>query len=118
MSELLSSASPKNKDQLIEDIIQLGSRTGQFSALRGKDTDVFIERKIVNAEYYEADGHGEELIEKMYRAYVLLDESSNEAKYNEEITQLSQDEPLNPSTGEIKVLILLIPSWITIRSQA
>src|SRR5947199_6883797 len=66
MSELLSSASPKNKEQLIEDIIQLGSRTGQFSALRGKDTDVFIERKIVNAEYYEADGHGEELIEKMY----------------------------------------------------
>ncbi|HEY5630529.1 MAG TPA: hypothetical protein VIR31_00235 [Nitrososphaeraceae archaeon] len=100
MSELLSSASPKNKDQLIEDIIQLGSRTGQFSALRGKDTDVFIERKIVNAEYYEADGHGEELIEKMYRAYVLLDESSNEAKYNEEITQLSQDEALDPSTGE------------------
>jgi hypothetical protein len=36
----------------------------------------------------------------MYRAYVLLDESSNEVKYNEEITQLSQDEALDPSTGE------------------
>jgi len=31
----------------------------KFSALRGKDTDVFIEHKIVNADYYEADGHGE-----------------------------------------------------------
>jgi len=40
------------------------------------------------------------MIEKAYRAYVLLDESSHEAKYNEEITQLSQNEALNPSTGE------------------
>jgi hypothetical protein len=96
----LSSVSPKNKDQLIEDIIQLGSRTGQFSATEGKDTDVVIEHKIVNAEYYKADGHGEEMIEKTYRGYVLLDESSHVAKYNEEITQSSQDEALNPSTGE------------------
>jgi hypothetical protein len=96
----LSSTSPKNKDQLIENIIQLGSRTGQFSASKGKDTDVFIERKIVKADYYELGGRGEEKIERMYRAYVLLDETSHEAKYNEEITQLSQDEVFNPSTGE------------------
>ena len=37
----MSSASPKNRDQLIEDIIKLGSRTGQFSASKGKDTDVW-----------------------------------------------------------------------------
>jgi hypothetical protein len=36
----------------------------------------------------------------MYRACVLLDETSHEAKYNEEITQLLQDEVFNPSTGE------------------
>lgn len=97
----VSSASSKNKDQLIEDIIQLGSRTGQFSASKGKDTDVLIERKIVEADYYKPDGRGEEKIERMYRAYVLLDEASHEVKYNEEITQLSQDEALNPSTGEV-----------------
>ena len=96
----MSSASPKNRDQLIEDIIKLGSRTGQFSASKGKDTDVFIERQIVETDYYELDGHGEEKIERMYRAYVLLDETSHEAKYNEEITQLSQNEVLNPNTGE------------------
>jgi hypothetical protein len=97
---LLSSSSPQYKDQLIENIIQLGSSTGQFSASKGKDTDVFIERKIVDADYYQADGHGEQMIERVYRAYILLDESSHEAKYNEEITQLSHEEALNPSTGE------------------
>ena len=96
----MSSASPKNKGQLIEDIVQLGSRTGQFSASKGKDTDVFIERKIVDADYYKADSSGEEMIERRYKAYVLLDELSHEAKYNEEITQLSHDESLNPSTDE------------------
>jgi hypothetical protein len=97
---LLSSSSPQYKDQLIENIIQLGSRTGQFSASKGKDTDVFIERKIVDADYYQAHDHSEQMIERVYRAYILLDESSHEAKYNEEITQLSHEEALNPSTGE------------------
>jgi hypothetical protein len=97
----LSSASSKNKDQLIEDIIQLGSRTGQFAASKGKDTDVLIERKIIETDYYKPDGSGEEKIERMYRACVLLDETIHEAKYNEEITQLSQDEALNPDTGEV-----------------
>src|SRR5215469_9650348 len=97
---VLLSSSPQYKNQLIENIIQLGSRTGQFSASKGKDTDVFIERKIVDADYYQADGHSEQMIERVYRAYILLDESSHEAKYNEEITQLSHEEALNPSTGE------------------
>ena len=52
---LLSSSSPQYKNQLIENIIQLGSRTGQFSAFKGKDTDVFIERKIVDADYHQAE---------------------------------------------------------------
>ena len=96
----MSSSSPQYKNQIIENTIQLGSRTGQFSASKGKDTDVFIERKIVDADYYQADGHSEQMIERVYRAYILLDESSHEAKYNEEITQLSHEEALNPSTGE------------------
>ena len=82
---LLSSSSPQYKDQLIENIIQLGSRTGQFSVSKGKDTDVFIECKIVDADYHQADGHSEQMIERVYRG---------------EITQLSHEQALNPSTGE------------------
>jgi hypothetical protein len=35
----------------------------------------------------------------VYKAYILLEES-HETKYNEEITQLSHEQALNPSTGE------------------
>jgi len=46
---------------------------------------VFIERKIVDADYHQADGHSEQMIERVYRG---------------EITQLSHEQALNPSTGE------------------
>ena len=96
----MSSRTPQDKDQLVENIIQLGSKTGLFSASRGKDTDVVIERMIVDADYYKADGGGEEKIERVYRAHVLLNETIHEAKYNEEITELSHDYDMNPSTGD------------------
>jgi hypothetical protein len=39
-----------SKEDLIEGVIELGSKTGQFSASKGKDTDLIIEREIVNAD--------------------------------------------------------------------
>jgi hypothetical protein len=56
---------------------------------------------IVDADFYKANGDdGEEKIERVYRAYVLLNEAIHEAKYNEEITELSHVHDLNPSTGD------------------
>jgi len=77
------------KDQLVNGIIDLGTKTGEFSASIGKDTDLVIQREIVNADYYKAVG--EEKIKKNYQAYILLDEGKREAKYNEEITEASSN---------------------------
>jgi hypothetical protein len=77
------------KHQLANGIIDLGTKTGEFSASNGNDTDVVIEREIVNADYYKVVG--EEKIKKNYRAYVLLDEGKQEARYNEEMTEASSN---------------------------
>ncbi len=77
------------KDDLVKGVIELGAKTGQFSASKGKDTDVVIEREIVDADYYKLAG--EEKIKKTYRAYVLFDEGKQEARYNEEITESSSN---------------------------
>lgn len=55
---------------------------------RRNDTDEVIERRITNREY-----NGDSDTEKngqTYRAYILLEESTQEANYNEEITDSSQ----------------------------
>jgi hypothetical protein len=88
-----------SKDELIDSIIDNGSKTGQFSASRGKDTDIIIETKIIDTEY---DGDsGREKIDKTYRAYILLDESAHEAKYYEEIVESSQGFNAGVSSGNI-----------------
>jgi hypothetical protein len=86
-----------SKEDLIKGVIELGAKTGQFSASKGKDTDVVIEREIVNADYYKVVG--EDKVKKMYHAYVLFDESTREARYNEEITEASSD--LDVGSGTI-----------------
>jgi hypothetical protein len=83
------------KDELMHRIIALGVETGEFSAFRGKDTDAIIDREIVDADYYKLVG--EEKVKKTYRAYILLDDSTQEAKYNEEITEASSN--LNVGSG-------------------
>jgi hypothetical protein len=75
------------KDQVLQTIIQLGSETGQFKASKGDDTDLIIERKTVDAEYYKLVG--KEKILKTYGAYLLLDEATHEARYNEQLTEAS-----------------------------
>lgn len=88
-----------SKDKLIDSIIDNGSKTGQFSASRGKDTDIIIETKIIDTEYNGDSGR--EKIDKTYRAYILLDESTQEAKYYEEIIESSQGFNAGVSSGNI-----------------
>jgi len=87
------------KDQLTQTITQLGSQTGLFTASKGKDTDLVIEHKIVDAEYYKLAG--KEKILKMYHAYMFFDETTHEAKYNEEITEGSSGGGLNLGSGTL-----------------
>jgi hypothetical protein len=85
------------KDQLTQRITQLGEQTGQFTASKGKDTDLVIEHKIVDAEYYKLVG--KEKILKTYRAYIFFDEATHEAKYNEEISEGSSAGGLDLGSG-------------------
>jgi hypothetical protein len=85
------------KDQLARTITELGSQTGKFTASKGKDTDLIIEHKIVDAEYYKLVG--KEKILKMYHAYVFFVEATHEAKYNEEISEVSSSGGLDLGSG-------------------
>jgi hypothetical protein len=87
------------KDQLLQTIIQLGSDTGQFKASKGEDTDIVIERKIVDAEYYKLVG--KEKILKTYGAYMLLDEATREARYNEQLEDASSGLGVNLANGNV-----------------
>jgi hypothetical protein len=84
----------------MQSIIETGARSGQFTASKGKDTDLIIEHKIVDAEYYNLVG--KEKILKMYHAYVLFDEATHEAKYNEEISEGSSGGGLNLESSTIE----------------
>lgn len=88
------------KDQLLQTIINLGSETGQFTASKGDDTDLIIERKIVDAEYYKLVG--KEKILKTYGAYLLLDEAKHEARYNEQLIDASSDMGANVANGDFE----------------
>jgi hypothetical protein len=82
-------ASPRSKGEIIQSIVDLASRTDKFTIVKSEDTDLVVEKKIVDAAIDKASGA--EKIAKTYRAYILFDESSHEAKYNEELTQSSSD---------------------------
>jgi hypothetical protein len=88
-----------SKDQIAQTIIQLGSQTGQFKASKGADTDLIIERDIVDAEYYKLVG--QEKILKTYGAYMLLNEATHEAKYNEELVEASSGLGANLVSGNV-----------------
>jgi hypothetical protein len=88
-----------SKDVLIGKIIDIGSKTGQFSVSRGNDIDLVSERKIINAEYNGDSGR--EKMDKTYKGYILSDESTKEARYNEEITETSGQFSKGVSSGNI-----------------
>lgn len=87
------------KEKLIQNIISLGTATGQFSPSKATDTDIDIKREIVDAEYYKAVG--QEKIRKSYRASILFDEDTREAKCWEEITDASNN--VNVNSGNISI---------------
>jgi hypothetical protein len=87
---------PISKGEIIQSIVDLASKTGEFTAEKSKDTDLIIEKKIVDAAYGKVAGA--EKITKTYRAYILFDESTHEAKYNEELSESSDNVDLSSSS--------------------
>src|SRR5919109_1374331 len=94
----MASPSPRSKAEIIQSIVELVSRTGEFTAEKDKeDIDLVIEKKIVDAAYGKIGGAKK--IKKTYRAYILFDESSHEAKYNEELSEFSDDVDISSSSS-------------------
>jgi hypothetical protein len=88
---------PKSKGEIIQSIVDLASRTDSFTIVKSEDTDLVVEKKIVDAAIDKASGA--EKVAKTYRAYILFDESSHEAKYNEELTESSDNVNLDSSSS-------------------
>ena len=88
MGSSSSSSRPKSKSELIQSIVDLLSSTEKkFTIVKGEDTDLVVEKKIVDAAIEKPSGA--EKVAKTYKAYILFDESSHEARYNEELTESS-----------------------------
>jgi hypothetical protein len=88
MGSSSSSSRPKSKGELIQSIVDLLSSTEKkFTIVKGEDTDLVVEKKIVDAAIEKPSGA--EKVAKTYKAYILFDESSHEARYNEELTESS-----------------------------
>jgi hypothetical protein len=91
--------SPSSKGDIIQGIVELASKICEFTVKKDReDTDLVIEKKIVDAAYGKVAGA--EKIKKTYRAYILFDESTREAKYNEELSESSHNIDLGSSSSK------------------
>ncbi len=64
-------ASPRSKGEIIQSTVDLASRTDKFTIVKSEDTDLVVEKKIVDAAIDKASGA--EKIAKTYRVYILFD---------------------------------------------
>jgi len=84
-----------SKDILLRQILQLGSSSSEFTVNTSNETDLVVERKIVDAEYYKVVGKEE--LKETYKAYLLLDEGRYEAKYYEIMTSEAKSAGIFPT---------------------
>jgi|MudIll2142460700_1097286.scaffolds.fasta_scaffold256952_1 hypothetical protein len=76
-----------SKIDLSAKLTELGQKSDQFKFVASPETDFVVERKIVDATEYEIDKV--EKLKKSYKAFLLLDEKTHEARYNEEMAETS-----------------------------
>jgi len=84
-----------SKNDLLRQILQLSSGSSEFTANPSDETDLVVERKIVDAEYYKVVG--KEGLKETYKAYLLLDEERHEARYYEIITSEAKSTGIFPT---------------------
>ncbi len=78
---------PIAKAKLKALLLKLNKPKHPFTLKSAKDTDLFIEWKIIDAKWIEALGTA--WAKKSYYGWLLLDESTNTARLNEMITEKS-----------------------------
>ncbi len=78
---------PVSKDELAKKIMALGGEKVPFKLSGSDETDILVELKVVDAEWYEIFAKAG--LEKTYRIYLLLSEPENEVRALEEIGEVS-----------------------------
>jgi hypothetical protein len=75
------------KSELLGKLLALNSASNSFEIKRDEETDLLVEERIVDAKWREgALAMTEKGLKKGYKAWLLLDEASHEARFCEEMT--------------------------------
>lgn len=106
-----------SKERLKQKLLALNSPELPYQIKPARETDLFVEWKIVDATWYAI--FSKERLSKTYRAYLLLDESRKAARYCEETGSVrwlvGADGSLNPVAAFQKTYfrgrILFQKSW-------
>lgn len=78
---------PKAKNELMQRLLALNNPTNPFEIKPSEETDLLIEQRIVDAKWREGElAMTEKELKKGYKAWLLLDEASHEARFCEEMT--------------------------------
>lgn len=79
--------SPVSKNELKEKIIGLGGKKIPFKITESDKTDILVELKVVDAEWYEIFAKAG--LEKTYQIYLLMDDNKSEVRALEKIGEVS-----------------------------
>lgn len=78
---------PVAKSELREKLLALNNPSNPFEIKPSEETDLFVEQRIVDAKWREGElAMTEKDLKKGYKAWLLLDEASHEARFCEEMT--------------------------------
>jgi len=72
------------KAELSRKLLALNKPSNPFEIKRSDETDLVVKQRIVEAEWRER-GMTKKELKKGYKAWLLLDEKTNEARYSEEM---------------------------------
>ncbi len=85
-----------SKTELMQSLLKLGENNPDFTISTSNDSDLLLERKIVDVKYYGLAS--EEKVAKTYRAKIWLDEGAREVKYQEILADQSRNIGILPSS--------------------
>jgi hypothetical protein len=78
---------PVSKNLLKEKMLGLGGEKTPFKITESEETDILVELKVVDAEWYEFFAKAG--LKKTYRIYLLLDDAKKEVRALEKIGEVS-----------------------------
>jgi len=86
-SKKKTEVTPVSKSDLLGKLLALNNPSNLFEIKQTDETDLLIEQRIVDAKWREGElGLTEKGLKKGYKAWLLLNETSHEARFCEELT--------------------------------